>query len=439
MARFFKPQKRKTDTKHKEITISRLDHLGAGIGHLNNKPVFIDGALPDETVVVQLTEDKKNYARARVIKCLKDSSARIKPHCPIYDQCGGCNLQHLSHQGQVIAKQQALTELMEKFAITEEGTTQVAPIVGQSEHYRRCARFSVRMLPNGQMVFGFRKKQSKDIVDVTSCPVLATELDSLLPALRELLSGLKGRKHLGHVELVNADNGRVLLIRHLQPFNDKDLAAIKVFATEHQLMLFLAPSSDELEQVAGEQPYYDIEDVRLTFSPKDFIQVNRAVNQKMVEQAINWLDVQPQDRVLDLFCGLGNFSLPLARRAKAVVGVEGVDEMVARAMANAVANRLDNATFYQANLDEDVTKLVWAQEQFDKILLDPARAGAAGVMQHIVNLAPSKVVYVSCNPATLARDSQILLQQGYKLARLGMMDMFPHTGHLESMALFVKC
>ena len=439
MARFFKPQKRKTDTKHKEITISRLDHLGAGIGHLNNKPVFIDGALPDETVVVQLTEDKKNYARARVIKRLKDSSARIKPHCPIYDQCGGCNLQHLSHQGQVIAKQQALTELMEKFAITEEGTTQVAPIVGQSEHYRRCARFSVRMLANGQMVFGFRKKQSKDIVDVTSCPVLATELDSLLPALRELLSGLKGRKHLGHVELVNADNGRVLLIRHLQPFNDKDLAAIKAFATEHQLMLFLAPSSDELEQVAGEQPYYDIEDVRLTFSPKDFIQVNRAVNQKMVEQAINWLDVQPQDRVLDLFCGLGNFSLPLARRAKAVVGVEGVDEMVARATANAVANRLDNATFYQANLDEDVMKLVWAQEQFDKILLDPARAGAAGVMQHIVNLAPSKVVYVSCNPATLARDSQILLQQGYKLARLGMMDMFPHTGHLESMALFVKC
>ncbi|WP_318458171.1 23S rRNA (uracil(1939)-C(5))-methyltransferase RlmD [Photobacterium leiognathi] len=439
MARFFKPQKRKTDTKHKEITISRLDHLGAGIGHLNNKPVFIDGALPDETVVVQLTEDKKNYARARVIKRLKDSSARIKPHCPIYDQCGGCNLQHLSHQGQVIAKQQALTELMEKFTITEEGTTQVTPIVGQSEHYRRCARFSVRMLPNGQMVFGFRKKQSKDIVDVTSCPVLATELDSLLPALRELLSGLKGRKHLGHIELVNADNGRVLLIRHLQNFNDKDLAAIKAFATEHQLMLFLAPSSDELEQVAGEQPYYDIEDVRLTFSPKDFIQVNRAVNQKMVEQAINWLDVQPEDRVLDLFCGLGNFSLPLARRAKAVVGVEGVDEMVARATANAVANRLDNATFYQANLDEDVTKLVWAQEQFDKILLDPARAGAAGVMQHIVNLAPSKVVYVSCNPATLARDSQILLQQGYKLARLGMMDMFPHTGHLESMALFVKC
>ncbi|WP_305464657.1 23S rRNA (uracil(1939)-C(5))-methyltransferase RlmD [Photobacterium leiognathi] len=439
MARFFKPQKRKTDTKHKEITISRLDHLGAGIGHLNNKPVFIDGALPDETVVVQLTEDKKNYARARVIKRLKDSSARIKPHCPIYDQCGGCNLQHLSHQGQVIAKQLALTELMEKFAITEEGTTQVAPIVGQSEHYRRCARFSVRMLPNGQMVFGFRKKQSKDIVDVTSCPVLATELDSLLPALRELLFGLKGRKHLGHVELVNADNGRVLLIRHLQPFNDKDLAAIKAFATEHQLMLFLAPSSDELEQVTGEQPYYDIEDVRLTFSPKDFIQVNRDVNQNMVEQAINWLDVQPQDRVLDLFCGLGNFSLPLARRAKAVVGVEGVDEMVARATANAVANRLDNATFYQANLDEDVTKLVWAQEQFDKILLDPARAGAAGVMQHIVNLAPSKVVYVSCNPATLARDSQILLQQGYKLARLGMMDMFPHTGHLESMALFVKC
>jgi 23S rRNA (uracil1939-C5)-methyltransferase len=176
----------------------------------------------------------------------------------------------------------------------------------------------------------------------------------------------------------------------------------------------------------------------LYFSPKDFIQVNRNVNSLMVHQALDWLDVGPTDRVLDLFCGLGNFSLPLAKRAKALVGVEGVDEMVHRASDNALINQLNNASFYQANLEEDVTSMVWAQEHFNKILLDPARAGAAGVMQHVVNLNPERVVYVSCNPATLARDSQVLLKQGYQLERLGMLDMFPHTGHLESMALFIK-
>ncbi|PTB31888.1 23S rRNA (uracil(1939)-C(5))-methyltransferase RlmD [Photobacterium phosphoreum] len=439
MARFFKPQKRTTDTKHKEITISRLDHQGAGIGHLNGKSVFVDGLLPTETAVVQLTEDKKNYARARVIKRLSDSNARIKPHCAIYDQCGGCNLQHLSHQGQVIAKQQVLSELMAKFAVIDQtDCIQQPPIISQPLHYRRCARVAVRVENNDQLQFGFRKKQSNDIVDVNVCPVLAQPLNDLLPRLRELLQSLKGRRFIGHLELTHADNGCVVLIRHLAPFNTDDSALIQAFAAKHNVMLFLAPETDELVQCYGEQPYYDIDGLKLTFSPKDFIQVNGDVNVKMVAQAIEWLDVQPQDRVLDLFCGLGNFSLPLAKRAKAVVGVEGIDDMVLRATDNAQANAQYNATFYQANLEQDVTKLVWAQEQFDKILLDPARAGAAGVMQHVVKLAPNKVVYVSCNPATLARDSQVLLQKGYQLERLGMLDMFPHTGHLESMALFVK-
>ncbi|PSW18622.1 23S rRNA (uracil(1939)-C(5))-methyltransferase RlmD [Photobacterium sanctipauli] len=437
MARFFKPQKRKlTDTKHKEITISRLDHLGAGIGHINKKPVFVDGVLPGEKAVVQLTEDKKQYARAKVIKRLTDSQARIKPHCPIYDQCGGCNLQHLSHQGQAEAKQQALTELMGKFAKAGE-IAQDAPIVSQPWHYRRCARFAV-MPAGGKLKIGFRKKQSKEIVDVAQCPVLAESLNALLPELHRVLGQLKAKKHLGHVELVEADNGRVVLIRHLQPFSDQDLTLLRQFSEENQLMLYLAPSADVVESLSDEAPYYELAGQKLYFSPKDFIQVNRDVNQKMVSQAIDWLDVQPQDRVLDLFCGLGNFSLPLAKQANALVGVEGVDEMVHRANDNAKKNQLGNANFFQANLEEDVTTKVWAQEKFNKILLDPARAGAAGVMQHVVNLNPERVVYVSCNPATLARDSQLLLKQGYQLERLGMMDMFPHTGHLESMALFTK-
>jgi len=436
MARFFKPQKRKvTDTKHKEIVISRLDHLGAGIGHINRKPVFVDGLLPGEKALVQLTEDKKQYARAKVIKRLVDSQARIKPHCSIYDQCGGCNLQHLSHSGQVEAKQQALAELISKFAATD--MDQAAPIVGNDKNYRRCSRFSIRP-SNGKLLFGFRKKQSKDIVDVEQCPVLAQSLNELLPPLRSLLTRLKGQKHLGHVELVEADNGRVVLIRHLQPFNDKDMTLLCQFADQYDVILYLAPTSDSIDRISGQAPYYELDDQKLYFSPKDFIQVNRDVNKQMVQQALEWLDVAPQDRVLDLFCGLGNFSLPLAKRAKVLVGVEGVDEMVHRATDNALINKQNNAVFYQANLDQDVTTLEWAQEHFNKILLDPARAGAAGVMQHVVNLNPERVVYVSCNPATLARDSQVLLKQGYQLERLGMLDMFPHTGHLESMALFTK-
>ncbi|PSU46002.1 23S rRNA (uracil(1939)-C(5))-methyltransferase RlmD [Photobacterium frigidiphilum] len=453
MARFFKPQKRKiTDTKHKEIVINRLDHLGAGIGHLNNKSIFVDGLLPGEKALVQITDDKKQYARAKVIKRLIDSPARIKPHCPIYDQCGGCNLQHLSHQGQVFAKQQALSDLMVKFAGDQQvavdkqragdqqraAIEQVTPIIAAEHHYRRCARFSVLLGKDGQLQFGFRKKQSKDIVNVKQCPVLAESLNELLPPLRSLLSTLKGQRHLGHIELIEADNGRVVLIRHLKPFSDKDMTLILNFAQEQNVILFLAPTSDDIELIHGETPYYRLDDLTLHFSPKDFIQVNRDVNKKMVEQATDWLDLQPNDRVLDLFCGLGNFSLPLAKHAKAVVGVEGIDEMVHRATENAMCNKQNNATFYQANLDDDVTKLAWAREPFNKILLDPARAGAAGVMEHVVKLKPERVVYVSCNPATLARDSQVLLKKGYQLERLGMLDMFPQTGHLESMALFVK-
>ncbi|WP_299020585.1 23S rRNA (uracil(1939)-C(5))-methyltransferase RlmD [uncultured Photobacterium sp.] len=440
MARFFKPQKRKvTDTKHKEILISRLDHLGAGIGHLNKKPVFVDGLLPGEKALVQLTEDKKQYARAKVIKRLSDSQARIKPHCPIYDQCGGCNLQHLSHPGQVEAKQQALIELMSKFAATDKQQEFAleAPITGGEHHYRRCSRFSIKP-GGGKLQFGFRRKQSKEIVDVEHCPVLAQSLNELLPPLRSLLGKLKGQKHLGHVELVEADNGRVVLIRHLQSFSDKDMTSLRQFAEQYDVILYLAPTSDSIDRISGQAPYYELDGMKLYFSPKDFIQVNRDVNKQMVQQAMDWLTVEPQDRVLDLFCGLGNFSLPLAKRAKSLVGVEGVDEMVHRATDNALINKLENASFYQANLEQDVTTMGWAQEPFNKILLDPARAGAAGVMQHVVNLAPERVVYVSCNPATLARDSQMLLKQGYQLERLGMLDMFPHTGHLESMALFTK-
>ena len=217
-----------------------------------------------------------------------------------------------------------------------------------------------------------------------------------------------------------------------------DREKLERFSHSEGLSLFLAPQSDILEPLTGEAPWYDSNGLRLTFSPRDFIQVNEGVNQKMVARALEWLDIQPGDRVLDLFCGMGNFTLPLATRAASVVGVEGVPALVEKGRENARRNGLQNVTFFHENLEEDVTKQQWAKNGFDKILLDPARAGAAGVMKHIIKLKPICIVYVSCNPATLARDSDALLNAGYQIQRLAMLDMFPHTGHLESMVLFER-
>ena len=303
--------------------------------------------------------------------------------------------------------------------------------------YRRRARLSLSYQPKtARLEMGFRKAGSSDIVDVQHCPILVPHLEALLPEVRTCLSGLDGVRHLGHVELVMANNGPLMVLRHTAPLSKKDREKLERFSHSHDLALFLAPQSEILEQVTGEAPWYASNGLRLTFSPRDFIQVNDGVNQQMVEKALTWLDVQKSDRVLDLFCGMGNFTLPLAREAASVVGVEGVEALVAKGQENAQQNGLQNVTFFHQNLEEDVTQQPWAKQGFDKILLDPARAGAPGVMAHIIKLAPKRVVYVSCNPATLARDSEALISAGYQIQRLAMLDMFPHTGHLESMVLF---
>ena len=306
-------------------------------------------------------------------------------------------------------------------------------IADQPWGYRRRARLSLSYQPKtARLEMGFRKAASSDIVDVKQCPVLVPHLEALLPHVRTCLSGLDGVRHLGHVELVMANNGPLMVLRHTAPLSKKDREKLERFSHSHDLALFLAPQSEILEQVTGDAPWYASNGLRLTFSPRDFIQVNDGVNQQMVEKALAWLDIQPTDRVLDLFCGMGNFTLPLARKAASVVGVEGVEALVAKGQENAQQNGLQNVTFFH----QDVTQQPWAQQGFDKILLDPARAGAPGVMAHVIKLAPKRVVYVSCNPATLARDSEVLISAGYQIQRLAMLDMFPHTGHLESMVLF---
>ncbi|STM98416.1 23s rRNA (uracil-5-)-methyltransferase [Escherichia coli] len=301
------------------------------------------------------------------------------------------------------------------------------------------ARLSLNYLPKTQQLqMGFRKAGSSDIVDVKQCPILVPQLEALLPKVRACLGSLQAMRHLGHVELVQATSGTLMILRHTAPLSSADREKLECFSHSEGLDLYLAPDSEILETVSGEMPWYDSNGLRLTFSPRDFIQVNAGVNQKMVARALEWLDVEPEDRVLDLFCGMGNFTLPLATQAASVVGVEGVPALVEKGQQNARLNGLQNVTFYHENLEEDVTKQPWAKNGFDKVLLDPARAGAAGVMQQIIKLEPIRIVYVSCNPATLARDSEALLKAGYTIARLAMLDMFPHTGHLESMVLFSR-
>ena len=429
MAQFYSAKRRVTTRQIITVTVNDLDPFGQGVARHQGKALFISGLLPQEQANVVVVEDKKQYARAQVKRRLSDSPQRQAPRCPHFGICGGCQQQHASIELQQQSKRAALARLMKR---------DVDDIIAASPWgYRRRARLSLNYQPKSQQLqMGFRKANASEIVDVVRRPVLVPTLGALLPAVRECLSELKSVRQLGHVELVQADNGPLMVLRHTAALPAADKEKLERFSQSHGLSLYLAPQSEILEHIRGEAPWYTSDGLRLVFSPRDFIQVNDGVNQLMVRTALEWLDIQPQDRVLDLFCGMGNFTLPLAKRAAQVVGVEGVPALVAKGQENAALNGLHNVTFFHENLEEDVTRQAWAKHGFDKVLLDPARAGAAGVMLHIIKLAPRRVVYVSCNPATLARDSDVLLQAGYTIQRLAMLDMFPHTGHLESMVLF---
>ncbi|MDI9803700.1 23S rRNA (uracil(1939)-C(5))-methyltransferase RlmD [Citrobacter sp. CK198] len=431
MAQFYSAKRRVTTRQIITVTVNDLDPFGQGVARHNGKALFIPGLLPQEKGDVVITEDKKQFARAQVKRRLNDSPERETPRCPHFGVCGGCQQQHASVALQQRSKSAALSRLMK---------CDVAEVIADTPWgYRRRARLSLNYLPKTQQLqMGFRKAGSSDIVDVRQCPILVPQLEALLPRVRACLESLQGHRHFGHVELVQAGNGTLMVLRHTAPLSAADREKLERFSHSEGLSLFLAPQSDILEPLTGETPWYDSNGLRLTFSPRDFIQVNEGVNQKMVARALEWLDIQPGDRVLDLFCGMGNFTLPLATRAASVVGVEGVPALVEKGRENARRNGLQNVTFFHENLEEDVTKQQWAKNGFDKILLDPARAGAAGVMKHIIKLKPIRIVYVSCNPATLARDSDALLNAGYQIQRLAMLDMFPHTGHLESMVLFER-
>ena len=431
MAQFYSAKRRVATRQSLTVTIDDLDTFGQGVARHNGKALFIPGALPGERVDVTITEDKRQYSRGKLLRRLNDSPERVSPICPHFGVCGGCQQQHASVVLQQQSKSQALTRML-KHAVDDV-------ITGTPWAYRRRARLSLNFIAKTQSLqMGFRKSASNDLVTIQQCPVLVRRLEALLKPLQACLQQLQGARHLGHVELVDAENGPVMVLRHTRPLNSQDQEKLEHFSHLHQVTLFLAPESDVLTRISGDMPWYLSDGLRLSFSPRDFIQVNDQVNQQMVARACEWLDITSQDRILDLFCGMGNFTLPLAKRAAQVVGVEGVPALVEKAQQNALDNGCQNATFYHENLESDVTRQPWARQGFTKVLLDPARAGAAVAIPQVIRLRPEKVVYVSCNPATLARDSEVLQAAGYQITRLVMLDMFPHTGHLESMALFEK-
>lgn len=438
MAQFYSPNRRTTQRRQITVTIDSLDAAGQGVARSDGKAIFVAGLLPGEQALIELVEEKSRFAKAKVVKRLITSPLRVKPPCRYFNQCGGCQQQHIDISLQRESKANALQYLMAR----ETGLQQAAQpvIVGEAYGYRRRARLGLQYQHKNQhLVMGFRQTQSNTLVDIKQCSVLHPDLDKLIQPLSDCLNQLKIAAKLGHVELIRADNSLIVLIRHLAALVSSDKQQLKNFEQQHGVAVWLAGDEESLQPLSENAvlPEYQVVDETLQFSPLNFIQVNGEINQKMVAQALEWLELRPHDRVLDLFCGMGNFTLPIARQVKSVVGVEGVENLVKQARNNALRNSINNATFYNENLEAQIHTQPWAAEGFNKVLLDPARAGAAGVMEHLVKLAPEKIVYVSCNPTTLARDSKVLLEAGYQLVQLRMLDMFPQTSHLESMALFI--
>ncbi|MDO6446599.1 23S rRNA (uracil(1939)-C(5))-methyltransferase RlmD [Colwellia sp. 1_MG-2023] len=451
MANFFKvtPKTQKLGQQC-TVKISRLDANGCGVGQYQQKNIFIDGTLPSETVVAKVIEQKSKYFRGKLVEIHTAAEHREKPGCQHFTSCGGCDLQHLGSEGQLSFKQQKITELFarnEVIAGKQYNNRQLMetselpwqrPITNQTWYYRHKARIGVQYNKKGQATVGFRQKASNQLVAIKTCPVLVEPFDSIFHSLNEILANLSGKNPIGHIEII-ATNVKTLIIRQLEKMSVQDRTLWLAFAQQHQCQIMLDDGKSILPLTDCEALSYQIEnDINITFYPENFIQVNHQVNLEMVARAIEWLAVTPQDIILDLFCGLGNFSLPLAKNVKKVVGVEGVDEMVVQAQNNAQANQLTNCQFYQADLNSDWQLYPWTNETFTKVLIDPARAGAYKAIEQLVKLGIKQLLYVSCDPATLAKDSKLLISHGYKIEKISLIDMFSHTKHIETMVLFVR-
>lgn len=435
----------KFSTEPLAATVESLTHEGRGVAHIDGKAVFIDGALPGEEVMIRLHNRKRQYDEASTIEVIKASSDRVSPKCRHFDICGGCSLMHLDPDAQVRAKQSVLIEQFRHLAKLEIPHL-LPPLQAEVWGYRRKARLGVRYVSKkGKVLVGFRERRSGWLADLEQCEVLHPSVGYLLPQLSELIYGMEARERIPQIEVAISDEITALVFRHLDDLSSADCEKLIAFGKDHGLQIHLqakGPDSvyclypDDAPELAYELPEFG---VRNRFRPTDFTQVNRGINLQMVHRAVEMLDPQGDERILDLFCGLGNFTLPLARRGAEVVGVEGETALVERAAENARRNGVENVQYHVSDLSEDMLNAPWAAGGFQKLLLDPPRSGAFEVLPLVAKLGPSRIVYVSCNPATLARDAgELVHRYGYRLESAGVMDMFPHTGHVESIAMFEK-
>ena len=428
------------------VMIRDLAHDGRGVAKVEEKVVFVDGALPGEEVVANYTKVKKEYDEAQATEVLQSSVDRVAPFCDAYGVCGGCRLQHLDADRQIDFKSEQLkTNLARQAGLTEYA--HLPNLRGDSQNYRFKARLGVKNVPAKERVLvGFRERLTPYIVDMHRCPILESKIDQLIDPLSEMIGKLSIASKLPQIEVAVGDNAHGLSFRVLEDPTEEDLAIFREFEIEHDLIIYLQPGNEATTYALSERGVSDqalsyqlLDELTLYFKPYHFTQVNPAMNNKMVKQALDLLDLDGTEKVLDLFCGLGNFTLALATKAGSVIGVEGDKSLTDWAGRNAEFNNIKNVEFHCADLTQDQKDAPWMNQAYDAILIDPPRSGAIEMMPYLGVLAPKKILYVSCHPATLARDLAVLTSEyPYELITAGVMDMFPHTAHVESMALLVR-
>ncbi len=434
-------------SQNNPVIIESLDQEGRGIAHADGKVVFIEGTLPGERVAYSSYRKKPSFEIAQVTEILKPSFMRVEPKCIHFGVCGGCSMQHLDPAAQVAAKQRILEDNLERIGKVKPETI-LPPIHGMPWGYRQRARLSVRhVLKKGKTLVGFHERRSSYVANMTRCEILPPKISKLILPLAELIDGLSIRERLPQIEVACGDNVDVLVLRIMESLTEADKAALRAFADAHAIQFWLQPKGPDTCY-----PFHPLDAPRLTytlpefgiempFAPTEFTQVNHQLNRVMVHRAIRLLDPQPGERIADFFCGLGNFTLPIARSGAKVLGIEGSPALVKRGQQGAAHNGLSaNTEFMAMNLFEMNEEALKKLGCFDRWLIDPPRDGAVELVKAITpETAPGHIVYVSCNPATLARDAAVLVQvHGYTLKSAGVMNMFPQTSHVESIAVFVK-
>jgi 23S rRNA (uracil1939-C5)-methyltransferase len=439
------------------IDIKSLDMDARGVGHMQDnedgtpgKVVFVEGALPGERVSFETFRKKKNWEAARMTALHRESSMRVQPKCVHFDYCGGCSMQHLEPSAQVAIKQRVLEDNLWHLSKVKP-ELMMRPMYGPTWGYRYRARLSARFVAKkGTVLVGFHEKKSVYVADIQSCQILPKHVSDMMMPLRALIGSLSIFDKVPQIELAIGEDLTVLVMRNMEPLTADDEVKVKAFADQYDIQWWLQPKGPDTAY-----PFYPLDkelhyllpefNVRMPFKPVDFTQVNHHINRVLVHKALRLLDVQPTDRVADLFCGLGNFTLPLATQAREVVGIEGSTALTERALANAKVNGLDAKTsFSTRNLFEVTKDDLIALGKFDRMLIDPPRDGAMALSLALAELKethpellPKRIVYVSCSPSTLARDAGVLVHRaGYALRQAGVVNMFPHTSHVESMAVF---